>query len=127
MTTVVIADDHRIVRQNVRALLEDEPDLRVTGEADSGLEAIRLVDMLKPDVLLLDMMLGDITGIEVIHRVKETSPDTYVLIFSAYGDKSFVSRAKQAGARGYVLKKSGPYELVRALKAVSTGNDCFML
>jgi DNA-binding NarL/FixJ family response regulator len=124
-TTLVIADDHANVRRSVRALLEDEPDLVVVGEAGSGLEAIRLVDALHPDVLLLDMLLGDISGIEVTRQVKNASPQTNVVIFSMYGNRNYIAGSQQAGARGYLLKKSAPEELIRVLRVVSMGGQYF--
>ena len=125
MITLLIADDHTNVRRSIRALLEDEPDLTVVGEAGSGMEAIRLVDMLHPNILLLDMILGDITGIEVTRRVKNESPKTDVVIFSMYGNQSYVLGSRQAGAKGYLLKKSPPDELLKAIRVVSAGGQYF--
>ena len=125
MTTLVIAEDHINVRHSIRALLEDEGDLDVVGEADNGLEAIHLVDALSPDVLLLDMVLGDITGIEVTRHVRSESPKTNVVIFSMYGNQIYVLGARQAGAKGYLLKKSPPDELLRAIRVVSAGGQYF--
>jgi two-component system, NarL family, response regulator NreC len=125
MTTLVIAEDHDNVRRSIRALLEDEPDLAVVGEAGSGMEAIRLVDMLHPNILLLDMVLGDITGIEVTRHVRNESPKTDVVIFSMYGNQSYVSGSRQAGAKGYLLKKSSPDELLKAIRVVSSGGQYF--
>jgi len=125
MTTLIIAEDHINVRRSIRALLEDESDLTVVGEAGSGMEAIRLVDMLHPDILLLDMILGDINGIEVTRRVRNESSRTDVIIFSMYGDQSYVLGSRQAGAKGYLLKKSPPNELLKAIRAVSAGGQYF--
>ena len=125
MTTLVIADDHTGVRRGIRALLEDEPDFAVVGEASNGVEAIRLVDMLSPDILLLDMILGDITGIEVTRHVRNESSKTDVVIFSMYDNQSYVLGALQAGAKGYILKKSPPDELLRAIRVVSAGGQYF--
>ena len=125
MTTLVIADDHTSVRRGIRALLEDEPDFAVVGVASNGVEAIRLVDMLSPDILLLDMILGDITGIEVTRHVRNESSKTDVVIFSMYDNQSYVLGARQAGAKGYVLKKSPPDELLRAIRVVSAGGQYF--
>ena len=125
MTTLVIAEDHANVRRSIRALLEDEPDLTVVGEAGSGMEAIRLVDMLHPNILLLDMILGDITGVEVTRRVRNKSPKTDVVIFSMYDNQSYVLGSRQAGAKGYLLKKSPPDELLKAIRVVSAGGQYF--
>ena len=126
-TTVAIADDQAIVRENVRALIEDELDLEVVGEASSGLEAIRLVDKLSPDILVLDMILGDITGIEATCHVIKEAPETSVIIYSMYGKEDYVLGARQAGAKGYVLKKSPAIELLRAIRVVSAGGQYFAI
>ena len=126
-TSVFIADDHAIVRRNVRALLEDEPDLTVVGEASSGLETMSLVGMLNPDILVLDMILGDITGLEVTRYVKKESLRTDVIFFSMLGDEDYVLGAEQAGAKGYVLKKSPADELLKAIRIVSTGGRYFAI
>jgi len=125
ITTLVIADDHASLRNGIRGLLEDEPDFIVVGEASNGVEAIHLVDMLSPKILLLDMILGDITGIEVTRQVVNESSKTDVVIFSMYGDQSYVLGAQQAGAKGYVLKKSPPDELIKAVRVVSAGGQYF--
>ncbi len=124
-TTLILADDHANVRRSVRALLEDEPDLAVVAETDSGREAVRLVDALHPDILLLDMLLGDLSGIEVAFQVKAASPQTNVVIFSMYGSRSYIAGSRQAGAHGYLLKKSAPEDLVKILRVVSMGGEYY--
>jgi DNA-binding NarL/FixJ family response regulator len=124
MITVAISDDQPGVRGGIRALLEAEPDLTVVGEAGSGLETIRLVDELRPEVLVLDLSLGDISGFEVSTRIRENSPSTKVVIFSVHGDGNYVLRAQQVGAKGYVRKRT-PQELVGAIRKVSAGGQYF--
>lgn len=122
VTRILLADDHAVVREGLRALLEDEPDLAVIGEAASGLEALRMCSELRPDVLVLDIMMGDVSGIEVARQVHETQPETGIVILSMYGDKQHVLEALQAGARAYVMKKSVSSELVQAVREVAVGH-----
>jgi two-component system response regulator NreC len=122
MTTILLADDHALVRQGLRALLGEEPEFNVIGEAGSGLEAIRLCSDLKPDVLVLDIMLDDVSGIEVARQVKEKCPHTAIVVLSMYGDKKHVLEALQAGARAYVVKKSVSWELVQAVREALVGH-----
>jgi two-component system response regulator NreC len=121
MPTILLADDHALVRQGLRALLGEEPEFNVIGEAGSGLEAIRLCGKLKPDVLVLDIMLEDVSGIEVARQVRENCPHTAVVVLSMYGDKKHVLEALQAGAKAYVVKKSVSSELVQAVREALVG------
>ncbi len=122
MKTIVIADDHQLVRSNVKALLEAEPDFRVLGEASDGLETVQLVESRKPDVLVLDLVMPRMNGIEVTQYVSEHCPETSVVIYSIYGNEAYVLGAVKAGARAYVLKETAPEELVRAIRQVSAGH-----
>jgi DNA-binding NarL/FixJ family response regulator len=124
MITVAIADDQTNVRRGVRAMLEAEPDLTIVGEAVSGLEAIGLVHEVRPEVLVLDLLLGDISGFEVTTRLRERCPATKVVIFSVRWDGHYVMRAQQVGAKGYVPKKT-PEELVTAIRAIWAGGQYF--
>ena len=121
MTTILLADDHAVVRQGLKALLEDESNFTVVGEAGSGLEAIRMVSELNPEVLVLDIMMDDISGIEVARQVRKNSPRTAIVILSMYGDKKHVLEALQAGAKAYVVKKSVTSELIEAVRQVLVG------
>ncbi len=121
MTTIVLADDHQVVRQALRALLETEPDFHVIGEAGDGLETVRLVERLQPDSLVLDLMMGDINGLEVTRQVSKRSPRTRVVILSMYGNEAYVVEALRVGARAYVLKESSSGELVRAIREAVAG------
>ena len=121
MTTILLADDHAVVRQGLKGLLEDEPNFTVVGEAGSGLEAIRMVDELKPDILVLDIIMDDISGIEVARQVRKNSPHTGIVILSMYGDKKYVLEALQAGAKAYVMKKAVTSELIEAVRQVLVG------
>lgn len=120
-TTIVLADDHIVVRQGLRALLETEPDFRIVGEAGDGLETVHLVERLQPDVLVLDLMLPGLSGLEVTRLVRQGSPQTRVLILSMYADEAYVMRALKNGAAGYVLKDSSAADLVQAVREVAGG------
>ncbi len=114
-TTIVLADDHKVVRQGLRAVLEFEPDFRVIGEAGNGLDATRLVERLRPNVLVLDLMIPGLSGLEVTSQLGKRAPKTRVVILSMHGDKSYVLEALRNGAAGYVLKDSSADELIKAV------------
>lgn len=121
MTTILLADDHIVVRQGLRALLEEEPDFEVVGEAGSGLEAIRQAMEIKPEVLVMDIMMDDISGIEAVRQITEACPKISIVMLSMYGDKRHVLEALQAGAKAYLVKKSADSELVKAIHQVIVG------
>jgi two-component system response regulator NreC len=121
VTTILLADDHTVVRQGLRALLEEEADFDVVGETGSGLEAIRLASELKPEVLVLDIMMDDISGIEAARQIIEACPKTAIVMLSMYGDRRHVLEALQAGAKAYLVKKSADSELVKAIHQVIVG------
>jgi len=123
-TTVAIADDQTKVRQGIRAMLEAESDISVVGEAASGLQALTLVDETRPEVLVLDLVLGDISGFEVTKRIRQNSSPTRVIIFSIHWDGKYVLKAQEVGASGYVPKKR-PHELAKAIHEVSAGGEYF--
>ena len=113
--TIVLADDHQVVRQGLGAILEGERNLHVVGEAGNGLEAARLVERLRPDVLVLDLMIPGLSGLEVTRQLAKRSPKTRVVILSMHGDKSYVLEALRNGAAGYVLKDASADELIKAV------------
>ena len=122
MINVVLADDHHVVRRGIRALLEAEPDIKVTGEAGTGMEAVQFVQQLKPDVLVVDLMMADMSGLLVIRQARKKSPKTAALVLSMYGNDCYVVEALQAGAKSYVLKDCPPEELLRAVREVAAGH-----
>ena len=119
---VVLCEDHLITRQGIRRLLEDEKGLEVVGEAGNGEEVIQLVNELKPDVILMDVAMPKLNGIEATRQIKVINPKTNILILSAYDDDEYVFALLKAGANGYLLKNVGGDELVRAIKAVHKGD-----
>jgi DNA-binding NarL/FixJ family response regulator len=117
----MLADDHKIVRQGLRALLEAEPDFHLVGETGDGLEAVQLAERLCPDVLVLDLMMPGLGGLEVTLQVGKRSPQTRVIILSMHADEAYVLEALRNGAAGYVLKESSADELVQAVREVVAG------
>jgi DNA-binding NarL/FixJ family response regulator len=122
VTSILLVDDHTIVRQGLRTLLEAEADFQVIGDTDSGLETLKIIDEIQPDVLILDIMIGDISGIEVARQVREAHPQIGIVMLSMYGDKKHVLEALQSGAKAYVSKKSVTDELVQAIREVCVGH-----
>jgi DNA-binding NarL/FixJ family response regulator len=121
MVTLLLADDHDALRTSVRGLLEDEPDIEVVGEARDGREAVSMADTLKPDILLTDLRMPHLDGIAVTEYVSRSSPGTRVIVLSIVAEREYVARALAAGARGYVVKRSGIDDLVPAIRAVAAG------
>ena len=121
MITVVVADDHRLVREGIRALLERAHDIKVLGEADDGDQAVELVAELAPDALVMDITMPGTNGLEAAARLRESSPDTSVVILSMHSDPAMVRRAMDAGARGYVVKGAAAEELLLAVRAAKQG------
>jgi DNA-binding NarL/FixJ family response regulator len=119
--TVVIVDDHAVVRRGLRFVLEAETDLDVLAEASDGAEAIDATRALNPDVLLLDMRLPDMSGVEVCREVTASCPETRVLVLTSFGDDDEVSGALLAGATGYVLKDISPDGLAQVVRSVAQG------
>lgn len=121
MMTVVLADDHNIVRQGLRTLLDAQPDISVVGEASDGADATQLVERLQPNVLVVDVMMSGMNGIEVARYVKKLSPKTCVVVLSMYADEGYVVEALRAGAKAYVLKDSIADDLLRAMREAVQG------
>ncbi len=120
-TTILLADDHTVVRQGLRTLLERQPDFHVLGEAGDGLAAVQLVEQLKPDVLVVDLMMPGINGLEVTRQTKRVAPRTHVVILSMHANEAYVLEALRTGASAYVLKESTAEELVRAVSEAAAG------
>lgn len=118
---VLIADDHRLVRAGIRSLLEDHTDIEVVGEAGSGWEAIEQAIRLKPNVVLMDIAMGDLSGLEATQEIKERTPNVNVLALTMHDREEYFFAMLKAGALGYVLKECEPHELVAAIRAAHRG------
>lgn len=118
---VLIADDHAIVREGLKQILADTKDISVAGEAENGLDAIKLARKGKADVLLLDISMPDRSGIEVLKQVRKESPELAVLMLSMHREDQYAIRSLKAGAAGYLNKQSAPAELVNAIRQVAGG------
>ena len=119
--TVLIVDDHQMVRQGVRAFLEKQPDISVVGEAVSGAEALRLAAELAPDVTLMDLVMPEMDGVETTRRLKQVSPRSQVIILTSYHDDEHIFPAIRAGALSYVLKDVSSGELVEIVRKAARG------
>lgn len=121
MTTAIIADDHDIVRRGLRGILETESACRIVAEASDGLTAAQLVEKHKPQVLILDLNMPRLHGIEVLRQSRTTSPDTRVIVLSMHNDEPYVIESLRAGASAYILKGSESQEIVQAIREVLVG------
>jgi two-component system, NarL family, response regulator NreC len=121
--TLLLADDHPIVRQGLRHLLECEPEFRIVAEAGDGIEALQKAELFKPDILVVDMMMPGVNGLEVLRQVRKISPTTRSIVLSMQSADAYVVEALKNGAAGYVLKETGPGELVNAVREVIKGNQ----
>jgi DNA-binding NarL/FixJ family response regulator len=121
----LLADDHGIVRRGLRSLLETQPGLEVVGEASDGLEAVRLCEDSRPDILILDIAMPKLNGIEVASRVQKLDPAPRVIVLSMHTDESYIIRALAAGARGYLLKDATDEDLLPAIASVTAGKPYF--
>jgi len=119
--TILLADDHRVVRQGLRVLLEKEPDFDIVGEASNGLEALRCIEKLRPAVAIVDLAMPQLNGLEVTREITHRRLPSRVLLLSAHSNEQYVLNALKNGAFGYVLKSSAVDELVRAIRHVHLG------
>ena len=119
--SIILADDHPVVRRGMEALLESEPDFSIVGVAADGLETVRLADRLKPDVVVLDLMMPGLSGLEALRILRDRSPRTRIVILSMYSSSAFVAQALQNGAIGYVLKGCTEENLIHAVREAAMG------
>ena len=122
---VLLADDHTVVRQGLRALLEAEADIRVVGEAENGRQAVMLTKKLLPDVIVLDVAMPLLNGLEATRQITRDVPATKVLILSSYSDDEYVQQLTEEGAAGYLIKQTAANDLLKAIREAQKGNAFF--
>jgi DNA-binding NarL/FixJ family response regulator len=122
---VVLADDHVVVRQGLRALLASEEDIEIVGEADNGRQAVQLAKKLMPDVMVMDIAMPVLNGLEATRQITHAVAETKVLVLSSYSDDSYVQQLTEAGAAGYLVKQTAGSELLKAIREARKGNAFF--
>jgi DNA-binding NarL/FixJ family response regulator len=122
---VLIADDHDVVRAGVKSLLERQEDIEIVGEASDGRQVVRMAEELSPSIVVMDIAMPQLNGIDAAGQIVRHEPETKVIILSMYGDEEFLVRALTAGVKGYLLKDSVQADLLRAVRAVATGRSFF--
>ncbi len=120
--TVLLADDHAIVRQGFHLLLEAEPDIAIVGEAENGRQAVQMAKQLLPDVVVMDIAMPLLNGLEATRRIIKEVPSTRVLVLSSYSDDEYVQQLSEAGAAGYLLKQTAASDLIKAIREAKKGN-----
>jgi two-component system response regulator NreC len=120
---ILIADDHAVLRSGLRLLLNAQPDFEVVGEASTGEETVERATALQPDVLLLDIAMPDLNGLEAARRIRQQAPDLRILVLTMYDDEAYLRQFLEMGAAGYVLKKAADTELAAAIRAVHRGES----
>lgn len=120
-TTVLLVDDHAVVRQGFRMIISAEPDFEVIGEASNGREAVSEAELLQPDIVLMDVSMPELNGIEATRRIVSIAPRTRILALSMHRDSVYVREILRAGASGYLLKEAGDHDLLTAIRAVAQG------
>jgi DNA-binding NarL/FixJ family response regulator len=122
---ILLADDHNVMRRGLRLLLESQPDFKVVAEAADGRQAIAEAEAQKPDVVVLDVAMPNLSGIEAAQRILSDAPSIALIVLSMHSDEGYVLRALKAGAKGYLLKDSAEGDLIEAIRAVSQGKTFF--
>src|SRR4026207_2414972 len=123
--TVLLAEDHQIVREGFRSLLKHEPDIEVVGEAETGRQAVQLTRKLRPAVVVMDIAMPLLNGLEATRQIRKDLPDTKVLILSAHSDDAYVAQVTELGAAGFLLKQTSSHNLAIAIREVQKGQTYF--
>ncbi|MBU2948360.1 response regulator transcription factor [Zobellia uliginosa] len=124
-TSIILADDHSLVRDGIRALLESESDLKVIGEASDGMEAIEMVNRNSPDLLIIDIRMPKMTGIEAVEKLSAQNSPVKCIILSMHDSEEYILQSVKAGARGYLLKDTGKVEFIKAIHSVREGGKYY--
>jgi len=122
---VLLADDHTLVRQGFRRMLEDDPEIAVVGEARTGLEAMELCKILKPDIVVMDLSMPELGGLEATAEILKDNPKVKILILSMFSNDAYIRKAFELGAKGYMLKNAIEVDLTRAVRALAEGQAYF--
>lgn len=125
LTNILLVDDHTVIRTGLRLILERQPDFRVVGEASDGREAVAAAARLHPDVIVMDLAMPNLNGIEAARQIAATTPEISIVVLSMHSDEEYVLRALKSGARAYLLKESAEADLISALRAVTSGKSFF--
>lgn len=123
MIRIALADDHHIVRKGLQALLSCEPDFQIVAEAANGLGALEIAEGVKPDILILDLMMPEMSGLEVTKQLTQKCPQTAIIILSMHSNEAYIHEALRSGAKGYILKDNSAEELITAIREVSAGRN----
>lgn len=124
-TRILLADDHNIVRAGLKAILESQEDMEVVGEAETGFEAVRMAKELAPDIVLLDLLMPKLNGLDAARQIRREAPSTQVLILTTSSNEAHVEKIMEMGAAGYLIKQNAGQELLKALREVRKGNAYF--
>lgn len=122
---IILADDHNVVREGLRAVLQTDPGIEIVGEAEDGVQAVQLAKRLQPDVVLLDILMPHLDGLEATRQIVAAVPTTRVLILSSFTSDDYVQQLLEGGAAGYLMKHTLGSELLKAIHEVDRGNACF--
>ena len=122
---ILLVDDHTMVRQGLKVLLEAEPDMAIVGEAETGRQAVQMTKQLQPDVVVMDVTMPDLNGLEATRQIMKENPQAKVLVLSAYNEDEYVLQLTEAGASGYLLKQTAAMDLIKGVRETAKGNAFF--